>query len=631
MDCHNDFSPPDPPAPGHHVAGREDPFNNCTLCHGSDLDGNIGPSCFTCHDQAWSSGNEPPAVDPGGPYTGVAGQPVQFDASATTDPEGDTLTYLWIFGDGSPPQFPSQIPTTTHTYSAAGTYTAQLTVTDTVNDPVQTQVLVEISGQEPNLPPIVDPGGPYTGVAGQPVQFDASGTTDPDGDTLTYLWIFGDGSPPQFPSQIPTTTHTYSAAGTYTAQLTVTDTVNDPVQTQVLVEISGQGNEPPVSDPDGPYTGISGSPVFLDGSGSVDPDGTISSYDWDFGDGVTGSGATPAHTYSAAGTYTITLTVTDDEGATNTATSTATITNLIDTDQDGVPDAEDNCPDKPNGVNSGTCGTGSGDAGAPCTSDSQCTGTCTSPGYCSMDQEDADEDNIGDVCDDYYPHLNEPVFPTCPDGYYLISNYEDMLLATTAPKSHTYSFHLDCNADLIVVGFAKEGHPENKNCTPFVGSESRCNQHQDYESFEVDLDGAIFGNYTDYVGAPDVENAWFNAGQWTTIASDGDHNLTFTHSADGTTGIQSVDYMVSVCAKCIDCNDGDFDGECDPDDNCPTIPNGPTRGSCFNYNTNEVWGTCLDQGNCQENSDEWWKWCDFFQSDMDKNGIGDVCEPTPAP
>ncbi len=224
---------------------------------------------------------------------------------------------------------------------------------------------------------------------------------------------------------------------------------------------------------------------------------------------------------------------------------------------------------------------------------------------------------------------SEPVSPTCPDGYYLIGNYDDRLRADSAPMSHTYSFHLDCNADLIVDGFAKEGHPENTNCTPFVGSEPSCNQHQDYESFEVDLDGTIFGNYTDYVGAPDVENAWFDAGPWTTIASDGDHNLTFTHSADGTTGIQSVDYKISVCAKCIDCNDADNDGECDPEDNCPTIPNGPARGSCFNYNTHEVWGTCLDKGSCQENSGEWWKWCDFFQNDMDKNGIGDVCEPTP--
>ncbi|HVX43996.1 MAG TPA: PKD domain-containing protein [Mycobacteriales bacterium] len=60
----------------------------------------------------------------------------------------------------------------------------------------------------------------------------------------------------------------------------------------------------------------------IDGSGSSDPDGTIASYSWNFGDGTTGSGVQPAHTYSAAGRYTITLTVTDDDGATASTTQT---------------------------------------------------------------------------------------------------------------------------------------------------------------------------------------------------------------------------------------------------------------------------------------------------------------------
>jgi hypothetical protein len=89
-----------------------------------------------------------------------------------------------------------------------------------------------------NLPPQVDAGGPYTGVVDQAVQFDASGTVDPDGDTLTFLWDFGDGSPPPFPTQDPTATHTYTILGNYTATLTVTDGINDPVAGTASVEIS---------------------------------------------------------------------------------------------------------------------------------------------------------------------------------------------------------------------------------------------------------------------------------------------------------------------------------------------------------------------------------------------------------
>ena len=55
IDCHNDFSSPDPPPTGHHQPGRDDPFNNCTACHGGDLMGGIGPSCFTCHGELWGS------------------------------------------------------------------------------------------------------------------------------------------------------------------------------------------------------------------------------------------------------------------------------------------------------------------------------------------------------------------------------------------------------------------------------------------------------------------------------------------------------------------------------------------------------------------------------------------------
>ena len=197
VQCHESFSEPDPPPSGHHFPGRDDPYaNNCTMCHGSDLTGGAGPSCYECHGELWDSGggNTPPVVDPGGPYVGVPGVAVNFDASGTTDADGDLLVYLWSFGDGSQPPFPSQNPTTSHVYTNAGTYTVVLSVTDGVNMPVVEEVDVIIEDNVINLPPVVDPGDDYSGIAGQPLQFDGSGTFDPEEDLLQYTWDFGDGS-----------------------------------------------------------------------------------------------------------------------------------------------------------------------------------------------------------------------------------------------------------------------------------------------------------------------------------------------------------------------------------------------------------------------------------------------------
>jgi PKD repeat protein len=64
----------------------------------------------------------------------------------------------------------------------------------------------------------------------------------------------------------------------------------------------------------------------FDGSGSTDPDGTISGYAWDFGDGASSTQAQPNHTYASSGTYTVGLTVTDDDGATASTSRTVTVT-----------------------------------------------------------------------------------------------------------------------------------------------------------------------------------------------------------------------------------------------------------------------------------------------------------------
>ena len=84
-------------------------------------------------------------------------------------------------------------------------------------------------------------------------------------------------------------------------------------------------NQPPVARPGGPYSGTLNTAIAFSGAASSDPDGSIASYAWNFGDASTGSGATPSHSYTGVGTYTVTLTVTDNGGLTNSATTTASV------------------------------------------------------------------------------------------------------------------------------------------------------------------------------------------------------------------------------------------------------------------------------------------------------------------
>jgi PKD repeat protein len=87
------------------------------------------------------------------------------------------------------------------------------------------------------------------------------------------------------------------------------------------------GNQPPVASfTAAPTSGPAPLAVNFNGSGSLDPDGTLTTYTWNFGDSTTQTGPTASHTYAQPGTYTARLTVTDNAGATSSATLPLTAT-----------------------------------------------------------------------------------------------------------------------------------------------------------------------------------------------------------------------------------------------------------------------------------------------------------------
>ena len=148
---------------------------------------------------------------------------------------------------------------------------------------------------------------PERPTVGEEVRF-TDESTDPDGRVVSWRWEFGDGTI----STERNPTHRYSRNGTFKVKLTVAD--NDGLTDVVEKGISV--NAPPsASFAFSPPEPQAGEEVAFDASGSMDPDGKIVRYSWDFGDGGTAEGIEVKHVFEKSGSYTVTLTVTDDDGA----------------------------------------------------------------------------------------------------------------------------------------------------------------------------------------------------------------------------------------------------------------------------------------------------------------------------
>lgn len=245
------------------------------------------------------------------PASGTADAPVTvtFDAGASSDADGDIITYDWII-DGLPAGTGA---TVSHTFGRSGNYDVNLVVTDSRGAISSSRLHYSVGN---SAPVAVFTTTPDTAIGAGPllVTFDASGSHDPDGAITGYQWDFGDGAT----GTGSTVSHTFMS-GTYTVTLSVEDDEGhtSSVTGQVLVD-----NTPPLAQftvSVDPATGPAPLTVQFDASESSDADGSIVSYAWEFGTSGTGSGVSPEHTFLRSGNQTVTLTVTDNEGATATA------------------------------------------------------------------------------------------------------------------------------------------------------------------------------------------------------------------------------------------------------------------------------------------------------------------------
>src|SRR2546425_2068753 len=160
------------------------------------------------------------------------------------------------------------------------------------------------------------------------------------GQTVTVTWAvsssatvtascinWGDGTSACGLVGIASATHTYANTGNAMSEtFTITVNATNSAGTGQGTNMEIVNDKPPIAVIAGPGTATTGQTVTFDGSGSTDPDGTITNFSWNFGDGATGTGVMVMHTYAIAGSFIVTLTVTDNGGNTNSTTHAITVT-----------------------------------------------------------------------------------------------------------------------------------------------------------------------------------------------------------------------------------------------------------------------------------------------------------------
>jgi len=189
------------------------------------------------------------------------------------------------------------------------------------NDPDSPVLAVQLSGAGLNAPPNANAGGPYSGVAGQAITLDGSGSSDLDGNIVLYEWDIDNDGVYDYSSASPAQDHPFTE-GTYTIKLRVEDNSGQTDEATATAIISIADSQPSAAFSASLTSGTA--PLTVDFiNQSTGGDGSLT-YQWDFdNDGTVDSDeVNPSCSYNAAGTYSVKLTVTDADSDVDILTKT---------------------------------------------------------------------------------------------------------------------------------------------------------------------------------------------------------------------------------------------------------------------------------------------------------------------
>ena len=275
----------------------------------------------------------------------------QLIGSESTDADGKVVSYVWSLSSGPTGGSVINNPddeTTLVTFTQVGTYVFKLVVKDDKGATDTTTVIVTVN-EEINQPPVAKANAdPSTLVLVPDQQFTSTlvsdGSVDPDGAIVSFNWSLSSGPTGGSVINNPdseTTVVTFNQPGIYQFKLTVTDNKGATDATSVTVSVIQEENQPPVAKASAdPSTLVlvpgQQSAATLNSNGSIDPDGTIVSFNWTLSSGPTSGSVinnpdkeTTLVTFNQPGTYLFKLTVTDNRGAIDSTTATVTVTQEI--------------------------------------------------------------------------------------------------------------------------------------------------------------------------------------------------------------------------------------------------------------------------------------------------------------